>query len=507
MTSASFRLCPTCGVVIPADSRFCPFCRTRIPSELGEAERLRTALGEALATHFEIHERIGWGGFGVVFRATDRLLRREVAIKALRRELPEWSVARSRFRQEARIVAGLHHPHIIPIYAVGETAGLCYIVMPLVAGESLAAFLAREGRCTAPEALRILSETADALQHAHAAGVVHRDVKPQNIMLWGPERRVLITDFGLARVASREYGTLTATGTVLGTPAYMSPEQAVGGDLDARSDIYSLGVVGYEMLTGVRPFHGTAQDLFVAHLTQAPRNPTVRQWDIPSALAAAVMRCLAKQPERRWRSAGELSLALRRQGERIVAPPSTTSPGSGAPTGRWAAWWRAAVRNAPLLTAGGIVALMLGYRMVRQGSTVAGDAGAAAVKAPGTITYDASSVLPTERGVSTSPNPAPLEQARTLPIMLDAPSAAPAGHPVHAVVDADQHGYLTIDADPPADVFIDGGMLGPTPVYRHALRPGVHAIRLVAVGYETQAIQISIEKGNTVRKRVVLVPN
>src|SRR5437867_2279016 len=212
---------------------------------------LATRLSQALGSSYTLEGEIGRGGMGVVFNARDERLKRQVAIKVLPPELAFREEIRLRFVREAETAARLSHPHIVPIHSVGESPdGLVYFVMAYVDGESLGAKLKRRGRLPPDEARRIMQETADALGAAHAFGIIHRDVKPDNILLEGSRGRVVVTDFGIAKALSSTTGsgTLTATGVAIGTPHYMSPEQAAGDrEIDGRSDIYSLGVVGFEM--------------------------------------------------------------------------------------------------------------------------------------------------------------------------------------------------------------------------------------------------------------------
>jgi Uma2 family endonuclease len=273
------------------------------------AQRLQRALGPG----YELRELLGRGGFGVVYAAWERDLEREVAVKALRHDLFPTAELLERFRREARAVAKLRHPNIVPIFAVGEGEGLAFMTMPRVSGESLLAVLARDGSMEVEPALRIAVGAARALETAHAAGVVHRDVKPENVMLEGPERRVALMDFGIARTADAG-AAITGTGLVIGTPAYMSPEQARGDrDVDHRSDIYAVGVVTYEMLAGALPFRAaTFGELVYLHATAEPPPLRAARPDVPPDAEAAIMRCLAKTPAERWQSAGELADTLRR---------------------------------------------------------------------------------------------------------------------------------------------------------------------------------------------------
>jgi eukaryotic-like serine/threonine-protein kinase len=283
---------------------------------------LANRLTQALGTSFTLEGEIGRGGMGVVYHARDERLKRKVAVKVLPPELAFREEIRIRFLREAETAARLSHPHIVPIHSVGEgPEGLVYFVMAYVDGESLGARLKRRGRLPPEEARRILMETADALGAGHALGIVHRDVKPDNILLEGSRGRTVLTDFGIAKAltSSTGPGTLTATGVAIGTPHYMSPEQAAGDrEIDGRSDIYSLGVVGYQMLTGELPFSApTVPGLLLKQITeQAPylkdKAPTC-----PDDLASCVMRSLEKEPEARWPTAD----ALRRALESRSAPP------------------------------------------------------------------------------------------------------------------------------------------------------------------------------------------
>lgn len=247
----------------------------------------------------------------VVYRARDIRLNRQIALKVLPPELAYDPAVRMRFTREAQTGAQLSHSHIVPIYDVGERDGLAYFVMAFVSGGSLAAMLAREPRQSPDEARRIICEIADALAYAHERGVIHRDIKPDNILIDASTGRVLVTDFGIAR--AMEAGTrLTATGIAVGTPTYMSPEQAEGDrEIDGRSDIYSLGVVAYQMLTGRVPFTGgNSLALLLKHVTERPRPIVELCPDAPRVLRDAIERALMKSPEDRWPSASAMREAL-----------------------------------------------------------------------------------------------------------------------------------------------------------------------------------------------------
>jgi serine/threonine-protein kinase len=272
---------------------------------------LFTALQAALGGHYRLERELGRGGMGVVFLAVDTTLDRPVAIKVVHPELaPHESITR-RFLAEARTIARLRHPNIVAIHAAGSAEGLLYYVMDEVAGESLRQRLTREGRLGIEDASRILADLAAALDAAGKAGVVHRDVKPENVLLDSSSGRAMLVDFGIARAVAAETGSLsTGQGVAVGTPVYMSPEQAAGEEIDIRSDLYALGVVAYEMLAGHPPFQGPHRVVVSKHIAERPVPIQRVRADVPAPLAAAVMRSLEKQPSDRWQSGDELRRAL-----------------------------------------------------------------------------------------------------------------------------------------------------------------------------------------------------
>jgi len=291
---------------------------------------LAVRLGEALGDAYTIEGEVGRGGMGVVYRARDERLQRRVAIKVLPPELAFQKDIRERFTREAQTAAKLSHPHIVPIHTVGEGQGLVYFVMGYVDGESVAGRIRRRGKLPVEEARRIMSEAADALSAAHALSIIHRDIKPDNILLEGSRGRVMVTDFGIAKALSSTSGaTLTGAGVAIGTPAFMSPEQAAGErEIDGRSDVYSLGVVSYQMLTGELPFNApTVAGILMKQITEPAPDLRERRPDVPEDLALAVSRCLEKDPENRWPSADALRRALESRVVSGYRPTGTTFKG------------------------------------------------------------------------------------------------------------------------------------------------------------------------------------
>ncbi len=259
---------------------------------------------------YRILEVLGSGGMGVVFRAEDLQLRRPVALKVLLPSLASCPAARERFLHEARVAAAVEHDHVVPIWQVGTDRGVPFIVMPLLRGEPLDQCLDREGRLPLGEVLRIGRETARGLAAAHARGLVHCDVKPPNIWLEGAEGRVKILDFGLARVVGDD-SLRPHQDAVAGTPSYMAPEQSRGGDVDGRTDLFSLGCVLYRMATGDLPFKGTDSiSTLIVAAVDAPTPPLELNPDLPPALSDLVLHLLAKDPAERPPSAEAAARAL-----------------------------------------------------------------------------------------------------------------------------------------------------------------------------------------------------
>jgi serine/threonine protein kinase len=282
------------------------------------AARVQVALGDGYA----VEGKLGAGGFAVVYLVRDVHLKRKLAVKVLSPDVITSHSVLERFKREAETIAQLSHPHIVPLHFIGQKDDLVYLVMQAIDGGSLADRMQREGQLPIDEAARMFGEVASALAHAHKRGVIHRDIKPQNVLLDAETGRALVTDFGIARTA--EGGNLTATGMVVGTPAYLSPEQVTGEPSDHRADIYALGVMMYEMLSGQPPFTGATPTAVLMKRLAGPPAPlrTLRP-EVPAALEELVDACLATDPNERIQNAADIARAL--TGHSPVSGGHTTS--------------------------------------------------------------------------------------------------------------------------------------------------------------------------------------
>jgi len=304
--------CPECQSEIVDDSRFCSKCGTPIhPSDEVFISQTRTILrpmeelsrGTELADKYKIEEVVGKGGMGIVYKAEDTKLKRSVALKFLPSELMQDEEARERFVLEAQVAAALSHPNICTIHEIDEEEGKSFIAMEYVKGQSLKEKIER-GALGEQEALNIAIQVVEGLEEAHKKGIIHRDIKSANIMVT-EKGQAKVMDFGLAKVKG---GTLlTREGTTLGTVAYMSPEQARGEEVDHRSDIWSLGVVIYEMLSGQLPFQGEREaSILYSVVHEEPKPLKEIKRDLPPELQQIINRALKKKPESRYSSAAEM---------------------------------------------------------------------------------------------------------------------------------------------------------------------------------------------------------
>ena len=316
--------CRHCQAGLRIGDRFCSHCgkptEASPPPSIEEGETLQLdigpivppAPGDLFAERFVIQEELGSGGMGVVFLVEDQATQARLALKILRPELLLDHGARSRFEREIRILARIRHPSIPKVIEWGIHESSMFFVTEFLEGENLEVFLKRRGTLPVAEAVPLLTAVAEALGSAHQVGVIHRDIKPGNIML-SPSGSVHLIDFGVARTASAEMTRLTATGLFIGTPNYMAPEQLDSRRADERSDIYSLGVVLFELLTGKLPFGGdTPMAIASKHLHENPPSPRLVEPSIPFWLERIVLRCLEKDPTARFWTVNELLTELRK---------------------------------------------------------------------------------------------------------------------------------------------------------------------------------------------------
>jgi len=422
-------------------------------------------------------------------------LEREVAIKVLPPDVAQDDQVVRRFQQEAKTAAKLDHPNIIPIYRVESEGGLNYFVMKYISGTSLEDLLDKKEPLPVPEIQRILWEAACALGHAHQRGVVHRDVKPANIM-FDHDGRVMLTDFGISKALQAATG-LTATGMIIGTPHYMAPEQGKGGAVDGRADQYSLGVVGYRMITAELPFSGdSVHTIIYKHIYEEPPLASTKRPGIPASLTVAISRALVKEPDQRFPTMEDFATAVWPE-QPVASPGKSRGPArprsratadapteiTGAPTTRLPAAPRRS--RAPAVIGLVVVAAGVGGYLALRGSREQGagsrDGSPLAAPSVDTVRIQDTVRVPVPR------RPAPPKPREQAPV-------------------AQAQGFLTIAADPFGEVYIDGVDAGQTPLVEYAVKPGRHTIRIEHAGFRTITETVQVDASNTVRKRYTLLP-
>jgi serine/threonine protein kinase/tetratricopeptide (TPR) repeat protein len=311
-------ICTHCHTPNPTNANICSACGSGldIGADVGFGATLEASQSASINTgtdfgpRYHVESLLGSGGMGKVYKARDRELERTVAIKVLRPDLMTDPMALQRFKHELLLASSISHPNILRIHDLGEYKGIKFISMAYVDGGDLTAVLRKEGRLPLERVLNIMRQLAAALAAAHGVNVVHRDLKPQNILL-GSEDHIYVTDFGIAKTLESDRTSVTRTGAVLGTPLYMSPEQVEGKALDHRSDLYTYGLILYEMLTGVLPFSGdTTFQLMYQRVHQLPKRPELVIPDLPPYLSRICLKCLEKDPAKRYQSASEILVDL-----------------------------------------------------------------------------------------------------------------------------------------------------------------------------------------------------
>jgi serine/threonine-protein kinase len=528
--------CAFCQTPLPESSRFCMTCGADL-SDPAVSTRTRAVVKElfeaitvAVEGRYRVTDMLGRGGMGAVFLADDLRLGRAVAIKVLRPELASEGSNVGRFEREARIAAGLDHPNIIPIYAVEEVDGLHYFVMKYIVGKSLDELLTTEP-WPVENCRQILWQAACGLGHAHQRGVIHRDVKPSNIMI-DEAGRGIITDFGISKALLQDT-QYTSTGQIIGTPRYVSPEQAQGNPLDGRSDQYSLAVVGYQMLVGRLPLIGdSAHALMYKHIYEVPPTAQSLRPDIPTQISEALQRAMAKKPADRFATMEDFATAIWPERPVQAGQPTPTIAGF-SPLARLIARRRPRHRQltaAAVVAAGLAVAFLIGRDMESpEGditeSATSPDTFAAppadvvapvpAPAAPETVGQRVAPVdttsadsLPTPSAPdsavpSAPPARSPPRRARTAPPTPGARArASPETPPPPPAAEV---GYLTVNAVPYGTVSIDGVEIGDTPIVRRRLPLGEHVVRITRPGFRPDSAAVTITAGNEVRLRRTLI--
>ena len=511
--------CPACKAENDSSAADCTACGASLLAPTAVVVSIDLSPGALFHGRYEILGFLGRGGMGMVYRARDKTLDEIVAIKVLRPDFAQDPSMAERFRSEIKMARRVRHRNVCAIHDYGEERGLLYISMELVEGVDLKHVLKAQGRLPFDEAFDVAIQVAEGLQAVHEAGIIHRDLKTPNIMV-DPQKVARLMDFGIAK-RQEGGGASTATGQVLGTPEYMSPEQAQGQRVDFRSDVYALGVVIYEVFTGDVPFRGdTPISTILKHLHDPP---PIDQAGVPDALRPILRRALAKDPEARYSSARALADALRgaraasrRQQETptaVLEGPTLKHPGMSAPRGSRA--------RAGVAVLAGLIGLGLAARLLLTGSatppTPATPLPTPARPSPTTPPTPSATPLATPTPVAertrasapaTTPRPTPPPRVAAIPSPVPGPIAIPAtpaptpvvaATPPPALARSAEPGQLQIAVRPWAEVVLDGRVLGTTPLDKLSLESGTHVVLLRHPAYEELRRSIVVTPGETTR--------
>jgi len=501
--------CFRCRTPVPENSRFCSSCGADVSgagtgASTSSVDVVRERLARVVEGKYRIERLLGKGGMGAVFLAHDLTLEREVAIKVLPPDIAQDEQVVRRFHQEAKTAAKLDHPNIIPIYRVESEGGLNYFVMKYIAGTSLEDLLDKNEQLPVADIQRILWEAACALGHAHQRGVVHRDVKPANIM-FDHDGRVMLTDFGISKALQAATG-FTATGMIIGTPHYMAPEQGKGAPVDGRADQYSLGVVGYRMITSELPFGGdSVHTIIYKHIYEEPPLASAKRPGTPGTLTAAISRALSKDPDLRFPTMEDFATAV--WPEQPVASPArgrVRGPGPARPRTAATADAQTEITGAPTTPLTGARGGKVPPRAAPRKSRAALWIGVVVVVAAGVGGYLALGRQGTGEGAAVpSVDTVRIQDTVRVPVQS---SPAPRAKPRAAAPVADAQGFLTVAADPFGEVYIDGVDAGQTPLVEYVVKPGRHTVRIEHPGFKTVSETVQVDASNTVRKRYTLLP-
>lgn len=524
--------CTHCHTPLPDEARFCFKCgsdlsgggvKTVVRPRDVTAE-LQERLTHVLSGRYTVQRLLGAGGMGAVFLADDLTLERAVAIKVLPPDMSRDESVVARFHREAKTAAKLDHPNIIPIHRVESESGLHYFVMKFVTGRPLDAILAAGEPLPIPFAIRLLTEAAAALGHAHARGVVHRDVKPANIML-GADDQVVLTDFGISKVGELT-SQLTQTGMIIGTPHYMSPEQATGRAVDGRADQYSLAVLGHQLFTGKLLFSGdSAHTVIYRHVSEQPPRVASLRPDVPAAVDAALDRALRKEPDERFATMEEFARALRGEGVG-AAPARPTTRALNAATVRMTQPPPRARRSrrpaviaavAVILAAGALGASKL---LGRSGEAPPAAAAEVAASPPPSAPPNPATLVDSTAATSTTTSIPSIDSTAPAPVVaLDQPRPRPIAQRLARRVNEARTGNadrpaplrqvarLTVASEPYGTLYVDGVEVGDTPIANYQVPVGRRVeLRVERDGYKTRRESIMVNGPNAIRRRYILEP-